>query len=227
MAGMLVGDERAEELVQLVLVDAHVALLVGDGAPASLCGRRLRLRQRSVKSGKAQIRATDIHWGNAPGTAAGGSGRRTRRRAGHAPTAGRPRLLALPPGPHDRAAAALLWPGSARQAARANVRTAVWALRKAVGGDPLIASRTAVGLRPDAVTVDLADCRGRAAAGDVAAAAALCRGELLPGFAEDWAEAARRQQRTELAEALRLMQNPRFSRSTILGAAGQRGGARS
>lgn len=112
-------------------------------------------------------------------------------------------LLALRPGPHDReAAAALLWPGSARPAARANLRTAVWALRKAVGDDPLIASRTAVGLRPDAVTVDLADCRGRAAAGDVAAAAALCRGELLPGFAGDWAEAARRQQRAELAEAL-------------------------
>ncbi len=103
-------------------------------------------------------------------------------------------LLALRPGPHDReAAAALLWPVSARSAARANLRTAVWALRKAVGDDPLIASRIAVGLRPDAVTVDLADCRGRAAAGDVAAAAALCRGELLPGFAEDWAEAARRQ----------------------------------
>jgi DNA-binding SARP family transcriptional activator/tetratricopeptide (TPR) repeat protein len=112
-------------------------------------------------------------------------------------------LLALRPGPHDReAAAALLWPGSARPAARANLRTAVWALRKAVGNDPLIASRTAVGLRPDAVAVDLADCRGRAAAGDVAAAAALCRGELLPGFADDWAEAARRQQRAELAEAL-------------------------
>jgi DNA-binding SARP family transcriptional activator/tetratricopeptide (TPR) repeat protein len=112
-------------------------------------------------------------------------------------------LFALRPGPHDReAAAALLWPGSARSAARANLRTAVWALRKAVGDDPLIASRTAVGLRPDAVTVDLAECRGRAAAGDVAAAAVLCRVELLPGFAEDWAEAARRQQRAELAEAL-------------------------
>jgi tetratricopeptide (TPR) repeat protein len=30
--GAEVGDERAEELVQLVLVDAHVALLIGDGA---------------------------------------------------------------------------------------------------------------------------------------------------------------------------------------------------
>ncbi len=58
-------------------------------------------------------------------------------------------LLALRPGPHDReAAAALLWPGSARSAARASLRTAVWALRKAVGAGPLIASRTGVGLRP-------------------------------------------------------------------------------
>ena len=59
-SGAEVGDERAEELVQLVLVDAHFALLIGDGAAASLRGRRLRLRQRSVKSGKAQIRAADI-----------------------------------------------------------------------------------------------------------------------------------------------------------------------
>ena len=78
----------------------------------------------------------------------------------------------------------------------------MWALRKAVGDDALIASRTAVGFRPEAVTVDLADCRRRAAAGDAAAAAALCHSELLPGYAEDWAEAARRQQRAELAETL-------------------------
>jgi hypothetical protein len=30
--GAEVGDERAEELVQLVLVDSDVALLIGDGA---------------------------------------------------------------------------------------------------------------------------------------------------------------------------------------------------
>ena len=106
-------------------------------------------------------------------------------------------LLALRPGPHDRetVAAPRCGPAPPGPAARANLRTAVWALRKAVGDDALIASRTAVGLRPEAVTVDLADCRRRAAAGDVAAAAALCHGELLPGYAEDWAEAARRQQR--------------------------------
>jgi DNA-binding SARP family transcriptional activator len=112
-------------------------------------------------------------------------------------------FLALRPGPRDReAVAAQLWPGTAGPAARANLRTAVWALRKAIGDDPLIASRTAVGLRPEAVTVDLADGSRRTAAGDVSTAAALCRGELLAGYAEDWAEAARRQQRAELAETL-------------------------
>jgi DNA-binding SARP family transcriptional activator/tetratricopeptide (TPR) repeat protein len=112
-------------------------------------------------------------------------------------------FLALRPGPHEReAVAAQLWPGSADQAARASLRTAVWALRKAAGDDVLIASRVAVGLRPEAVAVDLADGRHRTATGDDAAAAVLCRSELLPGYAEDWAEAARRQLRAELAEAL-------------------------
>jgi DNA-binding SARP family transcriptional activator len=112
-------------------------------------------------------------------------------------------FLALRQAPHDReAVAAHLWPGSAGAAARANLRTAVWALRKTIGDDALTASRTTVGLRPEAVIVDLADCRYRAAAGDLAAAATLCHSELLPGYAEDWAEAARRQLRAELAEAL-------------------------
>jgi DNA-binding SARP family transcriptional activator len=112
-------------------------------------------------------------------------------------------LLAVRLGSRDReAVAAHLWPGAAGAAARANLRTAMWALRKAVGDDVLIASRTTVGLRPEAVTVDIADCRRRAAAGDLAAAAVLCRGELLAGNAEDWAEAARRELREELAEVL-------------------------
>jgi len=112
-------------------------------------------------------------------------------------------FLALRPGPRDReTVAAHLWPGTAGPAARANLRTAVWALRKAVGDGALVASRTMVGLRPEAVTVDLADCWRRAAAGDVTAAGALCHGELLAGYADDWAETARRQLRAELAEAL-------------------------
>jgi len=112
-------------------------------------------------------------------------------------------VLALRPGAQDReTVAATLWPGAAGPSGRANLRTAVWALRKAVGDDALITSRTAVGLRPEAITVDLAEGQRRAAAGDDAAAAALCRGELLPRYAEDWADTARRRQRAELAETL-------------------------
>jgi DNA-binding SARP family transcriptional activator len=112
-------------------------------------------------------------------------------------------FLALRPGPHDRdTVAAHLWPDTAGPAARANLRTSVWALRKAIGDEALIASRTELGLRPAAVTVDLADCRRRAAAGDASAAATLCHSELLAGYTENWAEAARRQQRAELAELL-------------------------
>jgi DNA-binding SARP family transcriptional activator len=112
-------------------------------------------------------------------------------------------VLALRPGPQDReTVAATLWPDAAGPAARANLRTAIWALRKAVGDDALITSRTAVGLRPEAITVDLADGQRAAAAGDAAAAAALCHGDLLPGYAEDWAETARRRHRVELAETL-------------------------
>ena len=59
-------------------------------------------------------------------------------------------FLALRPGPHDReTVAGQLWSGSAAAAARANLRTAVWALRKATGDDALTASRTSVGLRPE------------------------------------------------------------------------------
>jgi DNA-binding SARP family transcriptional activator len=112
-------------------------------------------------------------------------------------------FLAVRQASHDReAVAAHLWPASAGAAARANLRTAVWALRKAIGDDALTASRTTVGLSPEEVIVDLADCRRRTATGDLAAAATLCHSELLPGYAEDWAEAARRQLRAELAEAL-------------------------
>jgi len=112
-------------------------------------------------------------------------------------------FLALRPGPQDRETVAVrLWPDASAAASRANLRTAMWALRKAVGQDVLTASRTSVGLAPDRVAVDLADFRERVAAGDAAAAAALCHGELLAGYTETWAESARRQQRAELAQTL-------------------------
>src|SRR5437763_6068052 len=167
---------------------------------ASLSGARLHLRQRSVNRGPAVYNERVLQVRLLGGVAADHDGEQLSLLP---PVSRLLAVLALRPGPQDReTVAATLWPGAAGPAARASLRTAVWALRKAVGDDALITSRTAVGLRPEAITVDLADGQRRAAAGDAAAAAALCHGELLPGYAEDWAETARRRQRTELAETL-------------------------
>jgi DNA-binding SARP family transcriptional activator len=167
---------------------------------ASFPGVRLHLRQRSVNRRPEVYNERVLQVRLLGGVAADRDGEQLSLLP---PVSRLLAVLALRPGPQDReTVAATLWPGAAGPAARANLRTAVWALRKAVGDDALITTRTAVGLRPEAITVDLADGQRRAAAGDAAAAAALCRGELLPGYAEDWAETARRRQRAELAETL-------------------------
>src|SRR5437868_11204012 len=167
---------------------------------ASLPGARLRLRQRSVNHGTAVYNERVLQVRLLGGVAADHDGEQLSLLP---PVSRLLAVLALRPGPQDReTVAATLWPAAAGPAARANLRTAVWALRKAVGDDALVTSRTAVGLRPEAVTVDLADGQRRAAAGDAAAAAALCHGDLLAGYAEDWAETARRRPRTERAGTL-------------------------
>ena len=54
-------------------------------------------------------------------------------------------FLALHPGPHDRdALAARFWPDATT--ARANLRTAVWALRRSLGADSVSTSRSTVAL---------------------------------------------------------------------------------
>ena len=167
---------------------------------ASLPGPRLRLRQRSVNRRTPVYNERVLQVRLLGGVAADHDGEQLSLLP---PVSRLLAVLALRPGPQDReTVAATLWPGAAGPAARANLRTAIWALRKAVGDDALITSRTAVGLRPEAITVDLADGQHAAAAGDADAATALCHGDLLPGYAEDWAETARRRHRAELAETL-------------------------
>ena len=100
-------------------------------------------------------------------------------------------FLALRPGPHDRdALAARFWPDVAQPAARASLRTAVWALRRALGEDALEASRSTVGLCLEALRVDVAEVAALAAAGQDQLAVAQCRGELLANLDEDWARTA-------------------------------------
>ena len=101
--------------------------------------------------------------------------------------------LALHPGEHERGPiAALLWPDLPRANARTALRSAAWALRRMLGRDEglVLDGRETLGLR---CATDVQRFEQLAAAGDLAAALALCRGELLAGFepAPAWVLAAR------------------------------------
>lgn len=110
--------------------------------------------------------------------------------------------LALHPGDHPRGeVAALLSPAIAESNARAALRRAAWAVRRALGPceRELRDGRTTIGLR---CASDLQEFEARLAAGDGAAALALCRGPLLDGLGEDpWLLAAREQHAARVAAA--------------------------
>lgn len=120
--------------------------------------------------------------------------------------------LALHPGEHDRGPlAALLWPQMAQSGARAALRSAVWALRRALGPHEaqVLDGRTTIGLR---CATDLQAFHSFAATGDAAAALALCRGPLLVGLEEhDWVLAARAEHAVRV-EALREQTSRRSAR---------------
>ncbi len=112
-------------------------------------------------------------------------------------------FLALHPGPHARDALAdRFWPDVPTATGRARLRTAVWTLRRAVGADAVLATRGAVGLAPDGVWVDAAEVARRAEAGESAAAVALCAGELLAAWPQDWVVRARADHREREAVLL-------------------------
>ncbi|MEZ0068298.1 DNA-binding SARP family transcriptional activator [Streptacidiphilus sp. MAP12-20] len=147
--------------------------------------------------------------------------------------AGRARELlawfALAPGPHPRGrVAGAFWPAAPEPAARASLRSTVWALRAALGPAAeghLIADRACVGLRAEGLTVDLAEFARLAADGRDREAMALCRGELLPSFEQDWAVTAREEHQVRVAAL--LAQTARTARESgelgpALAAAGQR-----
>lgn len=100
--------------------------------------------------------------------------------------------LALHPGEHPRSAvAARFWPDVLDASARASLRSAAWALRRALGPageDALVAGRDRIGLR---CATDLARFEAHVAAGEHEAAVALCRGPLLADLDADWVLEAR------------------------------------
>jgi len=103
------------------------------------------------------------------------------------------RLALFPQREHAREELAeLLWPGSEAEAARNRLRHALSTLRTLLepAGTPpgtvLLANRFGVRLHAAAVDCDAVRFEQQLRAGDEAAARHLYRGELLPGFYDEW-----------------------------------------
>ncbi|WP_436497614.1 AAA family ATPase [Actinokineospora sp. HUAS TT18] len=97
--------------------------------------------------------------------------------------------LAVNPGPHARSRlAARFWPDVPDTSARASLRSAVWALRGALGpaGAWLHADRDRVELRTDGLTVDLRTFDDLVAAGRFAEAERVRRGDVLHLLDSEW-----------------------------------------
>lgn len=86
--------------------------------------------------------------------------------------------------------AGLLWPDSLDSSARKNLRNAIWLVRKAIGEPYLVADKTTVAFEPTVpYELDVAILQKQLDETDLAAlvqAVSVYRGELLPGFYEDW-----------------------------------------
>jgi DNA-binding SARP family transcriptional activator len=117
--------------------------------------------------------------------------------------------LADRPRPRD-VLAELLWPEHDAEHARGALRRTLSTLRGAIGAEALDATRDRVALvRGPGIAIDVDRFRALAAAGDLEAAAALFRGDLLEGFGlrdapefEDWQRGEADGLRRELSTAL-------------------------
>lgn len=127
------------------------------------------------------------------------------------PPSGRPwsllAYLALNPGRHARAElAARFWPDVLDSSARASLRSAVWALRRALGPGGsawLLAERDSVTLdEPRGLWVDAIEFEQLIARGELQGAVGLCRGPLLAGFEDEWVLGARDAHRERLLGVL-------------------------
>jgi DNA-binding SARP family transcriptional activator/tetratricopeptide (TPR) repeat protein len=115
--------------------------------------------------------------------------------------------LALDRRMHARSVlAARFWPDVLDESARTSLRSALSALRRALGPDSeryLIANRDEVGLADErAVWTDVAEFDRRVADGRLEEALELCRGELLGGLDDDWVHGRRDEHRDRVASVL-------------------------
>ncbi len=115
--------------------------------------------------------------------------------------------LALHPGRHPRSRlAGLFWPDVLDASARASLRSAIWALRSALGpafAGYLGTDRDTVTLAGADLRVDLWEVRRLIADGEPEAALALCHAELLQELDDDWVLDAREELDRDMAAALR------------------------
>lgn len=114
--------------------------------------------------------------------------------------------LAINPGLHPRArVASVFWPDVLDESARSSLRTTLATLRRELGpaADVVTASRERVGIEPGAeVEIDLDAFGQLASRGQLQEAAALCRGDLLRDFDDDWVNEPREVHRRLLHELL-------------------------
>ena len=115
--------------------------------------------------------------------------------------------LALRRGSHRRSeVAARSWPDILDTSARASLRTAVWALRKALGpaaDDALIATRDRVGIAAGpSVWSDLEAFGALVAQGRLGEAVEMCHGEVLADLDDEWVLEARSQHNDRLMDVL-------------------------
>jgi DNA-binding SARP family transcriptional activator/tetratricopeptide (TPR) repeat protein len=117
--------------------------------------------------------------------------------------------LAIHPGPHRRGdVAARFWPDVLDSSARQSLRSAVWALRRALGpgGRLVVTTREEISLDPaDGLWVDVLELEQRLAEGQLRDALAVGEGELLAGFDEEWALQARAAHRDRISEAFEAL----------------------
>ena len=113
--------------------------------------------------------------------------------------------LALHPGPMPRIrVAAVFWPDVLDSSARGSLRSAIWALRRALGPQAHILCVTPDHIALDAsvpMEVDVVEFERAVASGRLEEAAALVTGELLPEFEDEWVLQARDELRAK-AEAV-------------------------
>src|SRR4051794_22432778 len=116
-------------------------------------------------------------------------------------------LLAVERRAHPRSQlAARFWPDVLDESARTSLRSALSALRKALGPEAdrcLVADRDTVALAGrDLVATDLCDFEALLDDGRVDEALALSRGELLEGLDDDWVHERRDEHRDRVSQAL-------------------------